>query len=145
MLIEDASGVEFFEENTVGGHAAPRQQLILADRMQLPRFSTGAFRVDGCRDEQHKAQRRQEASAHSTTVSRQHACASRSERKGFPNLRAPKSAIDHLVKKSKKIGEIDPKSAIETASIETPVHERIVPLDHHEAFALETIHRSRSQ
>jgi hypothetical protein len=44
------------------------------------------------------------------------------------------------VKKSKKIGEIDPKSAIETARIETPVHERIVPLDHHEAFAFEAIH-----
>jgi hypothetical protein len=49
------------------------------------------------------------------------------------------------VEKPEKIGEIDPKSAIETASIETTVHERIVPLDHHEAFALETIHRSRSQ
>jgi hypothetical protein len=78
-------------------------------------------------------------------MSRQHACASRSERKGFPNLRAPKSAIDHFVKKSKKIGEIDPKSAIETASIEPPVHERIVPLDHHEAFALETIHRGANK
>jgi hypothetical protein len=73
------------------------------------------------------------------------ACASGSERKGFPNFRAPESAIDHFVKKSKKIGEIDPKSAIETTSIEPSVHERIVPLDHHEAFALETIHRSRRQ
>jgi hypothetical protein len=78
-------------------------------------------------------------------VSRQHACASRSERKGFPNRRAPESAIDHFVKESKKVGEIDPKSAIETTSIEPPIHERIVPLHHHEAFALETIHRSRSQ
>jgi hypothetical protein len=44
------------------------------------------------------------------------------------------------VKKSKEIGEIDPKSAVETASIEPPVHERIVPLDHHEPLALQTIH-----
>jgi hypothetical protein len=71
--------------------------------------------------------------------------ASRSERKGFPNLRASESAIDHFVEKSKQIGEIDPESAIETPCIEPPVHERIVPLDHHEAFALEAIHRSRRQ
>jgi hypothetical protein len=44
------------------------------------------------------------------------------------------------VKESKKIGEIDPKSAIEAPRIQTPIHERIVPLDHHETFALEAIH-----
>jgi hypothetical protein len=73
------------------------------------------------------------------------ACASRLEREGFPNLRAPEPAIDDFVEKSKKIGEIDPKSAIETTGIEPAVHERIVPLDHHKAFTLETIHRSSCQ
>jgi len=73
------------------------------------------------------------------------ACASRSEREGFPNLRTPESAIDDFVEKPKKSGEIDPKSPIETAGVEPAVHERIVPRDHHEAFALETIHRSSRQ
>jgi hypothetical protein len=46
------------------------------------------------------------------------------------------------MEKTKKIGKIDPKSAIETPRVEPPIHERIMPLNHHEAFALETIHRS---
>jgi hypothetical protein len=48
------------------------------------------------------------------------------------------------VEEPKKIGEIDPKSAIETTGVEPPVHEGVMPLNHHEAFALKTIHRSRS-
>jgi hypothetical protein len=44
------------------------------------------------------------------------------------------------VEKPKKIGKIDPKAAVETARVEPPIHERIVPLNHHKAFALETIH-----
>jgi hypothetical protein len=45
------------------------------------------------------------------------------------------------MEKAKKIGEIDPKSAIEATGVKPPIHERIVPLDHHEPFALKTIHR----
>jgi hypothetical protein len=48
------------------------------------------------------------------------------------------------MEKTKQIGEVDPEPAIQTAGIETPIHERVVPLDHHEPFALETIHGSRS-
>jgi hypothetical protein len=44
------------------------------------------------------------------------------------------------VEKPKKIGQIDPKTAVETTGIQTPVHERVMPLNHHEAFALEAIH-----
>jgi hypothetical protein len=44
------------------------------------------------------------------------------------------------VKKTKQVGEVDPKAAIETPRIETAIHQRVVPLDHHEPFALETIH-----
>jgi hypothetical protein len=44
------------------------------------------------------------------------------------------------VEKPKKIGKIDPKAAVETTRVEPPVHERIMPLNHHKAFALETIH-----
>jgi hypothetical protein len=47
------------------------------------------------------------------------------------------------VEKSKKIGEVDPKPAVKTTRIESPIHERIVPLNHHETFALETIHCAR--
>jgi hypothetical protein len=46
------------------------------------------------------------------------------------------------VEKSKEIGKIDPKTAVETARIEPSIHERVVPLNHHEAFALETIHHT---
>jgi hypothetical protein len=46
------------------------------------------------------------------------------------------------VEKPEKIGKIDPKAAVKTARIEPSIHERIVPLNHHEAFALETIHHT---
>jgi hypothetical protein len=74
-------------------------------------------------------------------MSRHHEARLSSERKGFANLGAPKAAVDDFVEKSKKIGEIDPKSAIETTGVQPPIHERVVPLNHHEAFALQTIHR----
>jgi hypothetical protein len=44
------------------------------------------------------------------------------------------------VEKSKKIGEINPEPAIQTAGVKAPIHERVMPLDHHEPFALQTIH-----
>jgi hypothetical protein len=46
------------------------------------------------------------------------------------------------VEKPKKIGKIDPKAAVKTARVQPPIHERIVALNHHEAFALETIHHA---
>ena len=64
------------------------------------------------------------------------------ERKGFPDLGAPESAVDDFVEKTKKIGQIDPKSAIEATRVEPAIHESIMPLNHHEAFALKTIHGS---
>jgi hypothetical protein len=63
-----------------------------------------------------------------------------SQREGFPNLGSPEPAIDHFVEKSKKIGQIDPKSTIQTACIQPTIHQRIVPLDHHETLAFQTIH-----
>lgn len=44
------------------------------------------------------------------------------------------------MKKPEDVCEVDPKSAIETAGIESPVHERIVTLHHHETFAFEAMH-----
>jgi hypothetical protein len=40
----------------------------------------------------------------------------------------------------KEIGQIDPESTIQTSGIETSIHQRVMPLDHHEPFALQTIH-----
>jgi hypothetical protein len=74
-------------------------------------------------------------------VGRHHDARLSSERKGLANLGASETAVDHFMEKSKKIGEIDPKSAIETTGVQPPIHERVVPLNHHEAFALQTIHR----
>jgi hypothetical protein len=67
---------------------------------------------------------------------------SKSER--FADLAAPESTVDDFVEKTKQIGEVDPKPAIQTTGIETPIHQCVVPLDHHKPFALETIHGSRS-
>jgi hypothetical protein len=65
-----------------------------------------------------------------------------SERKGFANFASAESAVDDFVEEPKKIGEIDPKSAVETTGIESTIHERIVPLNHHEPFAFEAIHQA---
>jgi hypothetical protein len=44
------------------------------------------------------------------------------------------------MKKPQDIGEINPKPAVQTARKEPPIHERIVPLDHHEPFAFQATH-----
>ena len=44
------------------------------------------------------------------------------------------------MEKAEDIGEVDPKPAIETAGIEPFIHEGIVPLHHHEAFAFKAMH-----
>jgi hypothetical protein len=48
------------------------------------------------------------------------------------------------MEKTKQIGEVDPEPAIEAPGVNSPVHKGVVPLDHHEPFAFETIHGSRS-
>jgi hypothetical protein len=67
-----------------------------------------------------------------------HSSSSKSKR--FADLAAPESTIDDFVEKTKEIGEVDPKPAVKTAGIEAPIHERVVSLNHHEPFTLETIH-----
>jgi hypothetical protein len=44
------------------------------------------------------------------------------------------------MKKPKQVGQVDPKPAVKTTGIDSPVDERIVPFHHHEPFALETLH-----
>jgi hypothetical protein len=46
------------------------------------------------------------------------------------------------MEKAKQVGQIDPKPAIEAACVNSSVHERVVPLEHHEPFALEALHTS---
>jgi hypothetical protein len=45
------------------------------------------------------------------------------------------------MKETEQIGKINPESAIQTAGIESPVHQCIVTFDHHEALTSQTVHR----
>jgi len=45
------------------------------------------------------------------------------------------------MKKAEQVGKVDPKPAVQTAGIESPIHQRIVTLDHHEALTSQTMHR----
>src|SRR5207237_4973213 len=56
-------------------------------------------------------------------------------------LSSAKPAVNNFVEETEQVGKIDPKPAIQTAGIESPIHQRIVTLDHHEAFASQTVHR----
>jgi len=67
---------------------------------------------------------------------------SNSQRVGFPDLPAAKPAANHLMKEAEQIRKVDPEPAIQTASIESPVHQRIVTFNHHKAFTSQTVHGS---
>jgi len=45
------------------------------------------------------------------------------------------------MKKAEQVGKVDPKTAIQTAGIESPIHQRIVTLDHHEALTSQAVHQ----
>ncbi len=45
------------------------------------------------------------------------------------------------MEKSEQVGEIDPKSTIQTTGVEPTIHERVMPLHHHEPFAFQAMHR----
>lgn len=45
------------------------------------------------------------------------------------------------MKEPQQVGQIDPESTIQTTGVETAIHERVVPLDHHKAFAFQAVHR----
>jgi hypothetical protein len=45
------------------------------------------------------------------------------------------------VKKPEQIRKVYPKAAIQAASIESSVHQRIVTFDHHESLTSQTIHQ----
>jgi hypothetical protein len=58
----------------------------------------------------------------------------------FTYLGSTEAAIQHLVEKSQEVGQVQPEAAVEAPGIETPVDERIMPLDHHETFAFQAMH-----
>lgn len=39
------------------------------------------------------------------------------------------------MKEPEQVGQINPESTIQTTGVEAAIHERVVPLDHHKAFA----------
>ena len=45
------------------------------------------------------------------------------------------------MKETEQIRKVDPEPAIQTAGIESPIHQRIVTFDHHEALTSQTVHR----
>ncbi len=45
------------------------------------------------------------------------------------------------MKESEQVGEVYPKSTIQTTGIEPAIHERVMPLHHHESFAFQAVHR----
>jgi len=45
------------------------------------------------------------------------------------------------MKEAEQVGKVDPEPAIQTTGIESPIHQRIVTLDHHEALTSQTVHR----
>jgi hypothetical protein len=45
------------------------------------------------------------------------------------------------MKEAKEVDKVNPKPAIQTAGIKSPIYQRIVTLDHHEAFTSQTVHR----
>ncbi|ULA59765.1 MAG: hypothetical protein LZF60_160094 [Nitrospira sp.] len=48
------------------------------------------------------------------------------------------------MEKPEQVGQIDPESAIQAACIESAIHERVMPLHHHESFAFQAVHRPTS-
>jgi len=46
------------------------------------------------------------------------------------------------MEKTKKICKIDPEPTIQTTGIEASIYQRVMPLDHHKSFALQTVHGS---
>jgi hypothetical protein len=64
-----------------------------------------------------------------------------SERKRFSHPLTVERALDHLVKKSQEVRQVDPKSTIQAAGIDTTIEQRVMPLDHHEPLAFQTMHK----
>ena len=75
----------------------------------------------------------------------QPAVVDRLQGEGFTYFGSTKAAVQDLVKKPQQVGQIQPKSAVEASCIETPTDECIMPLDHHEPFALHAMHNFRSR
>jgi hypothetical protein len=45
------------------------------------------------------------------------------------------------MKEAEQVSKVDPEPAIQTAGIKSPIHQRIVTFDHHEALTFQAVHR----
>ncbi|MCW5787029.1 MAG: hypothetical protein KIT49_05995 [Nitrospira sp.] len=45
------------------------------------------------------------------------------------------------MKEPEQVGQINPESTVQATGVETAIHERVVPLDHHKTFAFQAVHR----
>lgn len=68
----------------------------------------------------------------------------RSEGQGFPGFPSTNPIINNLAEEPKEIGQVEPESTVEAAGVEASAHKRVMALDHHETFAFQTVHTSRS-
>ncbi len=59
---------------------------------------------------------------------------------GFADLVTADAARDDFMQEAKEIRQIKPEPTVQTPRIQPSVHKGVMPLYHHEAFALETAH-----
>jgi hypothetical protein len=59
---------------------------------------------------------------------------------GFSDFRTAHATFNNLMKEPQEVRQVDPKSAIQAAGVQSPIHERIVTLHHHESFASQAVH-----
>jgi hypothetical protein len=63
-----------------------------------------------------------------------------SEDKRFTHFITFPPTINHFMEKSEKVGQINPKPAIETARVNPTIDQSIVALHQHKPFAFEALH-----
>jgi hypothetical protein len=59
----------------------------------------------------------------------------------LPDFAAPYPALDDAMEETQQIRQIKPKPAIDASCVQAAAQKRVVSLDQHAAFALETMHR----
>ena len=62
------------------------------------------------------------------------------QREGLTNLGATKAGVEDLVEKSQQVRQVQPESAVEAACVQPTVEQCVMPLHHHESFALQAVH-----
>ena len=63
-----------------------------------------------------------------------------SKRVGLFNFGAAHSTFYDFVEKPKKVGKVDPESAIEATRVQPTIHQCVMVINHHETFAFQAVH-----